>query len=161
MARQYTISGSADIANADGDTDLVEILPADDKPVRLCGMVIGQMSEVGDSAEEGVRVSVIRLPATVTSGSGGAAATAQPLDSATAAAGLAAEIDNSTVATTTGTAVTLDEMGWNIRNTPFERWWPEEKWQPIVRQGEALVVRMQTTVADTVTFQYTFYVEEV
>lgn len=159
MGRKYTVSYQGTITNAGGDTDLLEIGPADDKPVRLKGMVLSQTSEVGDAAEEGLRISVILLPATFTSGSGGSAVTPAPVDSADAAAGAACECNNTTVATTSGTAVTRLELGWNERNSPFDFWWPEG-YEPKVKQGEGLVVRQQTTAADDYSGCFTFFLEE-
>lgn len=145
---------------AGGDVDWLEILPADDKPVKLRGLKFGQLSEVGDTAEEGLRISIIRLPATVTSGSGGAAATPVPMDSVDTAAGCTCEVNNTTVATTSGTAVTLEELAWNNRNSPYETWWPDASFAPKVKQGEALVIRQQTTLADDMSFAFTAYIEE-
>lgn len=159
MGRRYTISYQGTITNAGGDTDLLELLPADDKPVKLRGFVLSQISEVGDADEEGVRISVMRLLATVTSGSGGSSVTPAPTDSADSAAGVAAECNNTTVATTSGSAVTYAELGWNIRNSPFDFWFPEG-FEPKAKQGEALIVRLQTTVADDLTGCFTFFVEE-
>lgn len=160
MGRIYSVAWQGTVTNAGGDQDLIEILPADDKPAKLRGFVLGQISEVGDGAEEGVRVSVMRLPATVTSGSGGSSPTPVPVDSADSAAGAAVEVNNTTVATTSSTAVTLAEFGWNLRNSPFDFWWPDERFCPKAKQGEALVVRLQTTVADDITGQFTFFLEE-
>lgn len=160
MGRIYTIPYTGTVTNAGGDTDLLELLPADDKPVKLRGILLSQISEVGDAAEEGLRISIMRLPATVTSGSGGSAVTPVPQDSADAAAGVAAECNNTTVATTSGTAVTLWELGWNIRNSPYEMWFPDDDFCPKAKQGEALVVRQQTTAADDYTGCFTFVVEE-
>lgn len=160
MGRLYSVSYQGTITNAGGDADLLELLPADDKPIKLRGMVLSQISEVGDAAEEGVRISVLRLPATVTSGSGGSAVTPAPPDSADAAAGAACECNNTTVATTSSTAVTLAELGWNIRNSPFDFWFPEDRFCPKAKQGEAIVVRLQTTLADDMTGCFTFWVEE-
>ena len=159
MGRIYTVSYQGTITNAGGDTDLLEVNPADDKPVKLRGFSLSQISEVGDAAEEGLRISVMRLPATVTSGNG-TATTPQPMDSANAAAGAACECNGATVATTTGTAVTLAEIGWNERNTPYDFWFPDERFCPKVKQGEALVVRMQTTPADDLSGCVTFWIEE-
>src|SRR5689334_17393083 len=144
MGRIYTVVHQGTIANASGDVDLLEILPADDKPVKLRGLLLSQISEVADAQEEGLRITIKRLPATVTSGSGGSTPTPQPMDSADAAAGFAAETGNSTVATTNGTAVTLAEIGWNERNSPYEMWFPDDRFCPKVKQGEALVVRQET-----------------
>lgn len=159
MGRIYTISYQGTVTNAGGDTDLVEINPADDKPVKLRGFMLSQISEVGDAAEEGLRISVLRLPATVTSGNG-TAVTPAPMDSANAAAGASCECNGATVATTSSTAVTLAEMGWNIRNSPYEWWAPDAEYAPKAKQGEALVVRQQTTAADDYTGCFTFWIEE-
>lgn len=160
MARMYAVPYTGTLTLSGGDADLFELLPADDKPVRLRGFVLGQTSEVGDAAEEGLRLSIIRLGATVTSGSGGSSVTPVPLDDADAAAGFTAEANNSTVATTSGTSTTIEESAWNIRVSPLERWWPDERFAPLCKQGAGLVVRCQTTVADDVTIAITAYVEE-
>jgi hypothetical protein len=158
MGRKYTVSFSGTLANASGDIDLLELLPADDKPVRLEGFVLSQTTEVADAAEEGLRISVMRLPATVTGGNG-TGTTPCPVDSADTAAGVAAETNGATVATTSGSAVTYAELGWNVRNSPFDFWFPEG-WEPKAKQGEGIVVRMQTTAADDITGQFTAFIEE-
>lgn len=160
MGRIYTVSYQGTITAAGGDADLLEISPASNKPVKLRGMVLSQISEVSDAQEEGLRISVMRLPATVTSGSGGSAVTPAPMDSADSAAGAACECNNTTVATTSGSAVTLAELGWNIRNSPFDFWFPDDRFCPKAKNNEALVVRMQTTPADDFTGQFTFIIEE-
>jgi len=159
MSRIYTVVFQGTITNAGGDTDLLEILPADDKPIKLRGMKLGQISEVGDTAEEGLRISVIRLGATVTGGNG-SAATPSPMDSADVAAGFAAEVNGTSVATTSGSTTILEEIGWNNRNSPYETWWPDDRYAPKAKQGEALLVRMQTTLVDDMTGELTFYIEE-
>lgn len=156
----YSVVYSGTLTNAGGDADLIEITPADDKPCYLRGMVIGQTSEVADAAEESIRISILRLPATFTSGSGGSSVTPQILSELSAAAGFTAECNNTTVGTTSGTAVTLEEFAWNIRSGPLERWWPEDKYAITVRGTSGLVVRCQSTVADDVSIAMTFYVEE-
>jgi hypothetical protein len=160
MSRIYTVSYQGTITNAGGDTDLLELLPADDKPVKLRGFSLAQTSEVGDTAEEGLRISILRLPATVTSGSGGSAVTPSPMDSADTAAGVACECNNTTVATTSSTAVTMAEFGWNERISPYEFWFPDSNYCPKVKQGEGLVVRQQTTAADDYSGCFTFWIEE-
>ena len=159
MGRIYTVSFSATVTAAGTDTDWLEVLPADDKPVKLRGFLLSQISEVGDTPEEGLRFSVIRLPATVTGGNG-TATTGQPMDSADAAAGFASETNGTTVATTSGTAATLMEIGWINRNSPYEFWFPDERFAPKVKQGEGLVIRQQTTLADDMTAAATFWLEE-
>lgn len=160
MGRIYSVTFQGTITNAGGDQDLLEILPADDKPVKLRGFTLSNISEVGDSAEEGLRISVLRMTATVTSGSGGSTPTPVPMDSADAAAGFAAETNNTTVATTSGSTLGVAEYGWNIRNSPCEIWFPDDRFSPKAKQGEALLVRLQTTPADDFTGQFTFWLEE-
>lgn len=159
MGRIYTVTYSGVLTNAGGNSDLLEITPADDKPVKLRGFLISQISEVGDAAEEGLRITVQRLPATVTGGSGGTTVTPVPPDSADVAAGMTTKCNNTTVATTSGTAVTILDVGWNER-VPFEWWGPEERFCPKAKQGEALVVRSETTPADDLTISATFWLEE-
>lgn len=159
MGRIYSVSYQGTITAAGGDADLLEILPADDKPVKLRGFMLSQISEVGDAAEEGLRISVLRMAATVTS-SNGTATTPIPMDSADSAAGCTAECNGATVATTTGATVVLAEVGWNIRNSPFEWWAPDAAFAPKAKQGEGLFVRLQTTAADDFTGCFTFWIEE-
>jgi hypothetical protein len=159
MSRIYTVPWSGTVTAAGGDTDLWELTPADDKPIKLRSILLSQISEVGDTAEEGLRISIIQLPATVTSGNG-SSVTPVPVDPADAAAGFTAEVNGTTVATTSGTAVTVIELGWNNRNSPYEMPVPDPAFAPKQRQAGALVVRMQTTLADDMTFAGTVWVEE-
>jgi hypothetical protein len=159
MGRIYRVVYSGTLTNAGGNSDLLTILPASNKPCRLAGWILGQTSELGDAAEEIVRLSVQRLPATVTNGSGGSSPTPAPQDSVDPAAGFTARVNDTTVATTSGAAIVLEEVAWNVRASPYERYIPEEM-RPLVRSGEALVVRLESTVADDVTGALTFLVEE-
>lgn len=158
MSRIYSVAAIATGATASGDIDWLELSPADDKPIKLCRLVLSQTSEVGDTQEEGLRFSLLRITTSFVSGSGGSAATIVPLDTSDPAAGFTGETFNTTVAT--GTAATLEEIGWNVRNTPFELVWPDPEWRPTFRQGEALILRQQTTIADAVDFLLTAYIEE-
>jgi hypothetical protein len=159
MGRIYSIVYQGTITNAGGNVDLLELLPADDKPVKLRGILLSQTSEVGDAAEEGLRITIKRFQ-TPTSGSGGSSVTPRAMDSADAAAGVAAECANTTVATDAGTTQTLAELAWNIRQSPYEMWFPEERFCPKAKQGEALIVCQETTAADDYSGCFTFWVEE-
>lgn len=161
MPRMYRVPYQGTVTSAGGDTDLCVILPADDKPCRLVGYILGQTSEVGDSAEEGVRVTVRHMTATVTT-TGGTSVTPvanRPGTADVAAAGFTATANHTTVSTTTGTSTICEELAWNIRSSPWERWIPEEM-RPLAVQGEALIVRLETTLADDITAAYTFFIEE-
>lgn len=160
MARIYTVSYNGTLTNAGGDTDLFELTPADDKPVRLRGLILSQYSEIGDAAEEGLRMNIIRMGVTVTTGSGGGTPTPIAIDETDAAAGFVAKCNNTTVATSNGTMGTVEEFAWNERISPMERWWPDDRYAPQVRQAGAIVVRCQTTAADDLSIAITAYVEE-
>lgn len=159
MSRIYTVSYTGTLTAAGGNADLLEILPADDKPVKLRGMYLSQSSELGDAAEESLRITIKRLAATVTSGNG-TSVTPAAMDSADAAAGFASECNGATIATTSGATTTLAEMAWNIRNSPLDMWFPDERFCPKAKQGEALVVRCEDTPADDITVELTFWIEE-
>lgn len=159
MAFIYTVSFSGTVTAAGGDTDWLELTPGDDHPCRLRGWILGQTSEVADAAEEGLRFSVILLPATVTSGNG-SATTGRPMIDTAPSALFAAETNGTTVGTTSGTALTLAELAWNIRSAPWEFWFPDRDLCPVVRQASALVFRQQTTLADDMSATATFFIEE-
>lgn len=162
MGRFYSIPFAGTLTAAGTDVDLLSLQPADDRPVRLRGILFGQTSEIGDAMEEGVRITVRRMTATFTVGSGGAVvAAAAPLASSDEPVwGFVARANDTTVSTTSGTNQILCEIPWNIRNSPYDFWFPDERFCPLARQTEALVVRLETTVADDVVAALTFFVEE-
>jgi hypothetical protein len=162
MARLYRVPYSGTLTNAGGDSDLLSIQPADDKPCRLVGWIIGQTSEVQDAAEESLRITVRHMTATVTIGSNGSAVTGvanRPGTTDIVAAGFTARCNDTTVSTTSGTSTVMEELAWNVRNSPWERWIPEEM-RPRASQGEVFIVRMETTPADDIAANLTFFVEE-
>ena len=160
MARIYAIPfAGGTVSNAGGNADLWEIAPATQKPVKLRGFRFGQISEVGDTAEEGVEIQIIRMTATVT-GSNGSAVTPVPMDSADTAAGAACEVNGATVATTSGTSTIVESIPWNIRSSPLEVWYPDERFCPKAKNAEFLFIRLITTVADDITFGGCAWIEE-
>jgi hypothetical protein len=161
MGRIYSVvMATVAITAGNTDVDWLLVLPADDKPVKLRGFIIGQTSEVGDAAEESLRFRVLHMTATVTNGSGGTTPTPATVDSADAAAGCTIHCNDTTVATTNGTTKVCAEFAWNERASPFEFWYPDERFCPKAKQGEALLLRQETTVADDVTCMATFWIEE-
>lgn len=135
--------------------DFFELGAADDKPVRLAALYLSQSTEVGDAAEEMLRVKIIRGHAT--SGSGGSAATPVPLRPGDAAAGFSAEVNNTTIASA-GTAVDLHAETFNVRSGLAYVPPPDQRPQAI--QGGLLVVRLMAAPADSVTMSGTAIVEE-
>jgi hypothetical protein len=159
MSRMYWVAYTGTFTNAGGNTDLLSVQPADDKPTKLRYLSVSQISEVGDSAEEGIQVSVQRFPATFTVGSGGSAVTPTPVDSADTAYGGTVRCNDTTVATTSGSAVQFGYFGWNVRAQLVE-WWSDDRSCPKAKQGEALVIRADTTPADDMTINLAFCLEE-
>jgi hypothetical protein len=162
MSRIYRVPYTGTLTAAGTDSDLLSLQPADDKPVRIIGWMIGQTSELGDAAEESLRITIRHMTATVTIGSGGSAVTPvanRPGTTEIVAAGFTARCNDTTVSTTSGTSVIMEELAWNVRNVPWERWIPEEM-RPACIQGEVLIVRCESTVADDITIGMTFFVEE-
>lgn len=159
MGRIFTLPWQATVTAAGGDTDLWEINPADDQAVYIRMIRLGQVSEVQDTQEEGLRVDVLRMTATVTSGNGTAGTEEEPNRSGQAG-GFTWEYNGSTVATTTGTTETIDMIGWINRQSPLEIWYPELKFAPRAVQGEAILIRLQTTLADDMTFVGAVVLEE-
>ncbi len=151
--RTYSVSFSAVAVSA--AQDLFEISPADDKPVEIVGIELGQSSDAGDAADELLQISIIR--GYTTSGSGGSAPTPAPMSPASSAAGFAAEVNNTTVANT-GTAVTLQTTCWNVRGG-YVQWFPEGC-RPVAGQGNTTIVVRQTAPADAITMSGTLYVRE-
>lgn len=162
MSRMYRIPYNGTITNAGGDSDLLSIQPADDKPCRLVAIIFGQSSEVADAQEENLRITIRHMIATVTIGSGGSSVTPvanRPGTNDVAAAGFTARCNDTTVSTTSGTSTVMAEFGWNERNSPWEYWIPEEL-RPIAIQGEVIIVRLESTPGDDLTGELTFIVEE-
>jgi len=161
MPRMYRVPYTGTIANSTGDTDLVVIQPADDKPCRLVGWMIAQSSEIGDAQEESPRITLRHMTATVTV-TGGTSVTPvanRPGTTDIVAAAFTATCNCTTVSTTSGTSTIMEELAWNERSSPWERYIPEEL-RPAAIQGEALIVRLESTVADDLTGNLTFFVEE-
>lgn len=153
MPRTYAVQFNAVAITA--AQDLFEITPADDKPVRLLGLAVGQYSDAGDTNAEQLGISIIR--GYTTSGSGGSAPTPTPLEAADTASGFTAEVNNTAVANT-GTAVTLWSDVWNTQ-AGYMVWFPEGA-QPHCSQASTTIVVRITAPADSITTNGTLYVQE-
>lgn len=153
MAREYTVEFES-VATTAG-ADLFELLAATDKPIEVFGLFLSQSTEVGDAQDEMLRYRIIR--GHTTSGSGGTSATPRPLDGNDAAAGLTAEINNTTIASA-GTAVNLHSGNFNVR-VGEQLWLPEGAgWW--TRGSSLLVCRLLAAPADSVSLTGTLYIRE-
>lgn len=151
--RTYSVTFSAVAVSA--AQDLFEITPADDKPVEIIGIELGQSSDSGDAQDEQLQISIIR--GHTTGGSGGSAPTPTPMSPNSAAAGFAAEVNNTTIASA-GTTTTLQTGCWNVR-AGYINWFPEDA-RPAANQGNTTIVIRTTAPADAVTMSGTLYVRE-
>lgn len=138
--------------------DLVEIQPADDRPVAIAAIFLHQTTDFGDAQDEVLTLQVIR--GFTTSGSGGnTGVTPRPLLRSGAAAGMAVETMNTTVANT-GTSHTLLTDGWNVR-VPYLFQPIDDAFMPQAGQGDTtIVVRLTSTPADSITIRGSVWVVE-
>lgn len=137
--------------------DLIEITPADDRPVVVHGFRVWQTTDTGDAAEEIIGLAWVRGNAT--SGSGGSTYTPTPKDPRAAAAGATIETRNTTAAST-GTAVEVYATGWNVRAPLEVVFTPEQRIK--ADQGQTLLVlRMLAAPADSLTIGVSVDIEEI
>lgn len=167
MSAIYAATYTGTITNAGGNVDLGSFSAADDSPISLRGFLLSQISEVGDAAEEGLEITVKKLVATMTVGSGGSAITAcKPLSDYKGGStwAMTARANDTTVGTSSGTLEISHEAGWNERNSPYDFFWPDDSFAPTLGQSGAnltgIVVRQETTAADDYTGVFTFWVQE-
>lgn len=153
------------ITAAGGDWDLFLVDPAADKPVELVACYVGNKSETGDAAEEMVSYSVTRFTGgTFTSGDG---TSFTPLKRVLndASASFAAEVAGTSsagasVATTSGTEEELHVDTFNIRAGMQAIWPPDQTFLCAGVANEAIVVRLETALADDATISGTLLVRE-
>ena len=137
--------------------DLFEIIPADDKPVVIHACYLSQNTELADAAEEQLRITIVRGHATT--GSGGSAFTALPLSPNDTAAGFAAEINNTTIASA-GTGVNLHAETFNVRSGWAYVPPPEQRLYCSQAVGVIIVVRLVAAPADALDMSGTLILEE-
>ena len=143
--------------------DFFELTPADDKILIVHAIDIGQTTEVGDAAEEQLDWTIRRGGTGMTSGSAGtgsvAAANGIGLSAVYATSSFTYDAGNTTVATFTS-GVIVYHSAFNVRSGLL--WIPTPEMRPIVAQTNGgLVVRCESTPADSITFVGTITVEEV
>lgn len=154
LGRAYTVSFSATAVTV--AVDLFELTPADDKPIEIYGLFVGQSSDVGDAAAEILAYTVLR--GHTTGGSGGGTPTPRPLDRSGAAAGFTAETCNTTAASA-GTALTLHADTFHVA-TGEKLWLPEGSEWGASQADTTIVVRLAAAPADSLTMSGTLYVRE-
>lgn len=158
MSRMYTAQFSAVAVTA--AQDLFEVLAPTDAVVKIHDWLIMQTSDVGDAAEEILRLECVRGVGTVTSGSGGTTPTAQPVEDGDTAFGGTVEANNTTrMAVGTGTLETLPQYGWNVRQ-PYEKVYTPET-RPVISPGNRWTLSLPVAPADSLTVTGSVTVEEI
>ncbi len=152
MSRVYSVQFN-DVAVTVAQ-DLFELVPADDKPVRLLGAVITCKET---ETNEQFTCTVQRRTGAFTSGSGGSTPTAIKRSSSDAAAGFAVEANNTT-RITSGAAEVYHVEGWPSQGG--FAYWPLPGTEITVTQVEALVVGLEVAPAASTKFNGVIYVEE-
>jgi hypothetical protein len=152
MSRIYTVS--FENISVSAVQDLLEITPADDKPIRLKSLLV----TVRDSeTNEQFTSTIKRASGAYTSGSGGGSPTIAKASSIDGTVGFAAERNNTTRATG-GTIENLHVEGWpsqgGLNVTPLPGC------EFTATHGEALIVGLENAPAGATGFNATAVIEE-
>lgn len=150
----FVYSVTDDAVAVTGAIDIIEGTVAADFPVWLHLLEVLQTTDLGDAAEEVIRIAVLKG---VTSGSGGTAATENPL---TSSANPTAQNAVTTFRTTGSTGGTrLWAIGWNIRIPTV--WAPLIEHRPrIDSSDDPYSFRLIAAPADSITCSATHVWEE-
>lgn len=135
--------------------DLLAAYAGASMPFEIAGLVIGQVT---GTTVQNLRITVKRLPATVTSGTGGNAATPKRLMRGDSAATITGRINDTTQATTSGTPDILHADAFNTVNGYQFFWLPQDC--PTIGMNEAAVVSLDQGPGSAMTMSGTLYVRE-
>jgi hypothetical protein len=153
MSRIYTVSFSGVAVSA--VQDLLAVYSGSSMAFAVHSIQIGQITQ---TSVEAVRISLKRLPATVTTGSGGTGPTPQPASAGDSAATVTARANDTTQATTNGTAVTLLADAFNLVNGYQWIFPPDDR--PVAKLSEAIVLSLDSAPSAARTMSGTIVVEE-
>ncbi len=137
--------------------DLLAVVAHSTKQCVLLAYGLSQSTELGDAAEESVRVVIKSGQTTV--GSGGSSVTPTPLDPVGAGASGFTARRNDTTAAVDGTIVNHYPHNWNIRG-PLDCILPEQM-QIIFGAGRRLTMTLEGAPADSVTMSGYLVIQEI
>jgi len=152
--RFYTASFSAVTVSA--LQDVFEVNAPADAVVIIHKIVLGQSSDYGDSAAEGLEV--ILSKATGTAGSGGSTITARPHQLGSAAFGGTVERNNTTQA---GTTIEIHADTFNIQAGWYYSPDPEKDEEIVLSPSEVFVVELPVAPTDAITMSGSITLEEI
>ena len=148
MSRMYTAKFND--VGVTATQDFFEIVAPSDAVVVVHYWTIFQTSDVGDAAEEILRLETVRGVGSVTSGSGGSTVTPQPVSDGDPAFGGVVEANNTTrMVPGSGSSETLEVWGWNVR-IPIERIYTPET-RPQISPGNRWTLALPFAPSDSLT----------
>lgn len=142
MGRVYTVSFTD--VSVSAAQDLVEILVPSGGVIEILRVEIGQKSDYGDSASEGLSWRLVR--ATGSSGSGGSSATPAKHSDGDASSTCTCEVNNTSLATT---RTTIIPRAFNVQAGDI--WVPTPKEVIRVKAGHFFCVELIGAPADALT----------
>lgn len=152
MGRMYTASFNSKAQAVTGD--LMDIASAGAAVTIIHSFFYGQHTDAGDAQAEMMRISISRYG---TTGSAGQSVTAQPLDPGDAA--FSGTVKRSLITNAATTLTVLVEETANVQAGWFWKPIPEER--IVLGGGDGIVVRLETTPADSITTEMTAVFEEI
>lgn len=140
--------------------DIFELLAPADAVLVVHSWTVFQTSDVGDAAEEILRLQTVRGVGSVTSGSGGTTVTTQPLSDGDPATGATLEANNTTqMVVGSGSLDTLEQYGWNVRIPMTTIYTPETR--PVISPSNRWTLALPGAPADALTLSATVTFEEI
>lgn len=156
MARRYTVTTENVAVSA--AQDLIQVIGAAGKTVKIKRVAVGAADTTLVTAQS-MRLTANFLPATVTNGSGGSTPTFQKVDPGDANPSVTALANNTTVATSSGTAVAIESWGVHIfAGLDFS--FPAGAEPVLGAATESFTFKLLSTVSGTVHLTTTVEVEE-
>lgn len=152
---QFPVALSATGLAVTTANDLAQITITDDRPVAICGLVVVQSSDLGDSQEEVLRWGL--YTGATTGNTGGTALTVTKLQGAGPTPGVSGTA-NWTNASTGGTLVHAG--GFNIR-VGQELWYPADMRPTFSQANTPITFRLLAAPADSVTLDVSVFLLEV
>jgi hypothetical protein len=154
MPRRYVVT--FENVSISAAQDLFQIKGAAGKILRIIGVKLGSCGDTTLQTAQGIETRARYLPVTVTDGSGGSTPTPAKLDPGDAAASFTALANNTSKATTNGTAITVHEGAFhNFQGEDYT--FPDP---PIVGPSESFVYELLSTVSGTCHMSGKVIVEE-
>jgi hypothetical protein len=157
MGRIYKVPFKDVIITA--QQDLIAVRAGSQKPLIIHGWVISQTTEVGDTQEEGLTLTLVAANSAATAGSGGTTPTIAQKNRLDTIPTFTAAVNNTTMLSSAN-MILEEPYGWNERSTPFPLFYPPEL-RPEVLVSEWKALRLATTPADAFSGSGVMFVEEV